>query len=67
MFVIGFGWYFLGRAICLLILNDFIWSDFVKEYKDFEGESFIQMLLYYFFPITLIFLFILKLSDRIRL
>lgn len=67
MFVLGFGWYFLGRAICLLILNDFIWTDFVKEYKDFDGESFIQTLLYYFFPITLIFLSLLKMFDRIRL
>lgn len=67
MIVLGFGWYFLGRAICLLILNDFIWRDFVKEYKDFDGESFIQTLLYYFFPLTVIFLSILKLLDRIRL
>ena len=56
VFVIGFAWYLLGRAICLLILNDFVWKDFLRDWKDFEGEETIETILYFFFPFTILYL-----------
>ena len=54
-FVAGFIWYLLGRTICLLILNEFIWKDFVRDWKDFEGEDVVETLLYMFFPFTILY------------
>lgn len=53
-FIVGFVWYLIGRAICLLILNEFIWKDFVRDWKD-EGDTPIETLLYIFFPFTILY------------
>ena len=58
VFVIGFAWYILGRTICLLILNDFIWKDFVNDWKNFEGEETIETILYFLFPFTILYLWV---------
>lgn len=55
-FIVGFAWYFLGRTLCLLVLNEFIWKDFVRDWKDFEGEDLVETLLYIFFPFTILYL-----------
>jgi hypothetical protein len=54
-FVVGFMWYLLGRTICLLILNDFVWEDFVADWKDFGSESIGETLVYMFFPFTILY------------
>ena len=54
-FIVGFAWYLLGRTICLLILNDFVWKHFVADWKDFEGEDVVETLLYIFFPFTILY------------
>ena len=54
-FIVGFAWYLIGRAICLLILNEFVWKDFVRDWKDFEGEDVVETLLYIFFPFTILY------------
>jgi hypothetical protein len=54
-FVVGFMWYLLGRTICLLILNDFVWRDFVADWKDFGSESIGETLVYMFFPFTILY------------
>lgn len=54
-FIIGFAWYLFGRAVCLLILNEFIWKDFVRDWKDFESEDVAETLLYIFFPFTILY------------
>ena len=54
-FIVGFVWYLIGRTICLLILNEFIWKDFVRDWKDFEGEDVVETLLYIFFPFTILY------------
>jgi hypothetical protein len=54
-FVVGFMWYLLGRTICLLILNDFVWGDFVADWKDFGSESIGETLVYMFFPFTILY------------
>ena len=55
-FVAGFIWYLLGRTICLLLLDDFVWKNFVKDWKDFEYEDVVETLLYIFFPFTILYL-----------
>lgn len=55
IFVAGFIWYLIGRAICLLLLNDFVWKHFVADWKDFEGEDVVETLLYIFFPFTILY------------
>lgn len=54
-FVAGFIWYIMGRAICLLILNEFIWKYFIEDWKDFEGESIGETLMFMFFPFTILY------------
>ena len=54
-FIVGFVWYLIGRTICLLILNEFIWKDFVRDWKDFEGEDVVETLLYIFFPFIILY------------
>lgn len=55
-FIVGFVWYLFGRAICLLVLNDFIWKHFINDWKDFEGEDVVETLMYIFFPFTILYL-----------
>ena len=59
-FVAGFMWYLLGRTICLLILDDFVWKHFVADWKDFEGDSATETVMFMFFPITLIYIWFYK-------
>lgn len=54
-FIVGFAWYLFGRTLCLLVLNEFIWKDFVRDLKDFEGENAVETLLYIFFPFTILY------------
>ena len=60
IFVAGFIWYLIGRAICLLLLNDFVWKHFVEDWKDFEGEPAAETLLFMFFPISIIYIWLSK-------
>ena len=60
IFVAGFIWYLIGRAICLLLLDDFVWKHFVEDWKDFEGESFIETLMFIFFPATVLYIWLNK-------
>ena len=59
-FVAGFMWYLLGRTIVLLILDDFVWKHFVADWKDFEGDTIGETLMFMFFPITLIYIWLYK-------
>lgn len=54
-FVAGFVWYLIGRTICLLILDDFIWKHFIEDWKDFDDEDVVETLLYMFFPFTILY------------
>lgn len=56
----GFMWYLLGRAICLLLLNDFEWKHFVEDWKDFEGEPAVETLLFMIFPLTVLYIWLNK-------
>lgn len=62
-FVVGFVWYLFGRTLCLLVLNEFIWKDFVRDLKDFEGEDAVETLMFIFFPITIFFVGLYKIFD----
>ena len=66
IFFAGISWYFLGRAIILLIVNDFIWKDFVNDFKKFEDDTFFEVLIFYFFPITLLYLFLTRIFDHLH-
>lgn len=55
-FLLAFVWYLMGRAICLLIINDFMWKYFIEDWRDFEGEEVVETLLYMFFPFTILFI-----------
>ena len=59
-FVAGFMWYLLGRTIVLLILDDFVWKHFVEDWKNFEGDTIGETLMFMFFPITLIYIWLYK-------
>jgi hypothetical protein len=59
-FVAGFVWYLLGRTIVLLILDDFVWRHFVSDWRNFEGDSFAETLMFMFFPITLLYIWLYK-------
>ena len=59
-FVAGFIWYLLGRAICLLLLNDFVWKHFIEEWKDFEDEPAVETLMFMLFPLTVIYIWLHK-------
>jgi hypothetical protein len=59
-FVAGFMWYLLGRTIVLLILDDFVWRHFVADWRNFEGDSFTETLMFMFFPITLLYIWLYK-------
>lgn len=55
-FLLAIGWYLIGRAICLLILNEFMWKYFIEDWKDFEGETPIETIMFLFFPFTIVFI-----------
>ena len=59
-FVAGFMWYLLGRTIVLLILDDFVWKHFVEDWKNFEGDSTAETLLFMFFPISILYIWLSK-------
>lgn len=59
-FVAGFMWYLLGRTIVLLILDDFVWRHFVADWKNFEGDTIGETLMFMFFPITLLYIWLYK-------
>lgn len=54
-FITGFMWYLIGRTICLLILDDFVWKHFVADWKNFEGDTIGETLMFMFFPITILY------------
>lgn len=56
----GWVWYLLGRAICLLLLNDFVWKHFVEDWKDFEDEPAVETLMFMLFPLTVIYIWLYK-------
>ena len=56
----GFMWYLLGRAICLLLLNDFVWKHFIEDWKDFEDEPAVETLMFMLFPLTVIYIWLHK-------
>ena len=60
IFVAGFVWYLIGRTIVLLLLDDFVWKHFIEDWKDFEGESFIETLMFMFFPATVLYIWLNK-------
>lgn len=49
-------WMALGRAIVLLAMNEFVWSEFVESWKNHDDEV-IDILLYFIFPLSLIIYF----------
>lgn len=55
-FLLAFVWYLMGRAICLLIINEFMWKYFIEDWKDFEGETPIETIMFLFFPFTILFI-----------
>ena len=57
-FVAGFILYLLGRTIVLLLLDDFVWKHFVADWKNFEGDTIGETLLFMFFPISLYLFYI---------
>jgi hypothetical protein len=59
-FVAGFIWYLLGRAICLLLLNDFVWKHFIEDWKDFQDEPAVETLMFMLFPLTVIYIWLHK-------
>jgi hypothetical protein len=59
-FVAGFMWYLLGRTICLLILDDFVWKHFVADWKNFEGDTIAETLMFMFFPISILYIWLSK-------
>lgn len=46
-------WIYLGRAVILLAMSEFVWSEFVESWKNHDDEV-IDILLYIIFPISLI-------------
>lgn len=62
-FVVGFVWYLFGRAISLLVLNDFEWKYFVEDWKDFKGDTSLETMMFMFFPITIFFVGLYKIFD----
>ncbi len=60
IFVAGFIWYLIGRTICLLLLNDFVWKHFVEDWKDFEGEPAVETLMFMLFPLTVLYIWLNK-------
>lgn len=62
-FIVGFVWYLIGRAICLLILNEFMWKHFVVDWKDFEGDTSIETIMFVFFPFTIFFIGLYRLFN----
>lgn len=62
-FLLAIAWYLLGRAICLLILNEFMWKHFVADWKDFEGDSSIETIMFVFFPFTILFIGVYRLFN----
>ena len=67
IFIAGLLWYPFGRAIVLLVVNDFIWKDFVKDFMTFDDGTFFEVLIFYFFPITLLYLFLTRMFDKLKL
>lgn len=59
-FVAGFIWYLLGRTIVLLLLDDFVWKHFIADWRNFEGDSTAETLMFMFFPITLLYIWLYK-------
>ena len=59
-------WFSLGRVIILLVVNDFKWDAFVKDYKSNIDDSFIETLCYYLFPITLLYLLLARLFKKLK-
>jgi hypothetical protein len=55
-FLLAIAWYLIGRAICLLILNEFMWKYFIEDWNDFEGETPIETIMFLFFPFTILFI-----------
>ena len=53
--LLAIAWYLIGRAICLLILNEFMWKYFIEDWKDFEGDSSIETIMFMFFPFTILY------------
>jgi hypothetical protein len=62
-FVVGFVWYLFGRAICLLVLNDFELKFFIEDWKDFKGDTSLETTMFIFFPVTIFFVGLLKIFD----
>ena len=60
IFVGGWVWYLLGRAICLLLLNDFVWKHFLEDWKDFDDEPAVETLMFMLFPFTVLYIWLNK-------